>query len=134
MSAEKVIILSTHILDEVDAVCTRAMIIAKGQVVADDTPAGLRAMSKIHGAVSLTLNNSDPEKLLSCIQDVNGVKEAKILEQDAEQFKVRVFPDSPDIVIADQLMSVLSSNNYDVKSVFVEQGRLDEVFRTITSS
>lgn len=134
MSAEKVIILSTHILDEVDAVCTRAMIIANGKVVADDTPAGLRARSKVHGAVSLTLNNADPEKLLSCIRDVNGVKEATILDQEPDRFKVRVFPENPDVVIADQVMSMLSSNNYDVKSVFVEQGRLDEVFRTITSS
>ena len=138
MSAEKVIILSTHILDEVDAVCTRAMIIANGQVIADDTPAGLRARSKIHGAVSLTLNNSstniDQGKLISCVQDINGVKETKILDQEADQLKIRIFPDNPNIVIADQVMAVLGSNNYEVKSIFVEQGRLDEVFRTITSS
>lgn len=137
MSSEKAIILSTHILDEVDAVCTRAMIIANGRVVADDTPSGLRARSKVHGAVSLTLDNfgpdSDQGKLVSCVQQTAGVRETRILEQDASQLKIMVFPDSPDLVIADQVMNVLSSNNYDVKSIFVEQGRLDEVFRTITS-
>src|SRR5688572_6955583 len=43
IAKEKTIVISTHILEEVDAVCTRAIIIARGKLVADDTPAGLRA-------------------------------------------------------------------------------------------
>jgi ABC-2 type transport system ATP-binding protein len=42
IAKEKTIVISTHILEEVDAVCTRAIIIAKGKLVADDTPAGLK--------------------------------------------------------------------------------------------
>jgi len=45
MAAEKVIIVSTHILEEVDAVCTRAIIIADGRIVANGTPAELKARS-----------------------------------------------------------------------------------------
>jgi|YNPMSStandDraft_1061717.scaffolds.fasta_scaffold12600_2 ABC-2 type transport system ATP-binding protein len=43
MAPEKAIVISTHILEEVSAVCTRAIIIARGRIVADDTPAGLAA-------------------------------------------------------------------------------------------
>jgi ABC-2 type transport system ATP-binding protein len=43
MAAEKAVILSTHILEEVDAICTRVIIIANGRIVADETPAALRA-------------------------------------------------------------------------------------------
>jgi ABC-2 type transport system ATP-binding protein len=43
IAKEKTIVISTHILEEVDAVCTRAIIIARGRLVADDTPAGLKA-------------------------------------------------------------------------------------------
>ena len=43
MSAEKAIIISTHILEEVDAVCTRAIVIADGEIKADGTPAQLKA-------------------------------------------------------------------------------------------
>jgi ABC-2 type transport system ATP-binding protein len=43
VAKEKTIVISTHILEEVDAVCTRALIIAHGKLVADDTPAGLKA-------------------------------------------------------------------------------------------
>jgi ABC-2 type transport system ATP-binding protein len=43
IAREKTIVISTHILEEVDAVCTRAIIVARGRLVADDTPAGLKA-------------------------------------------------------------------------------------------
>ena len=133
MSAEKAIVLSTHILDEVDAVCTRAIIIADGRIVADDTPSCLKTRSALHGAVSLTLERTDPDRFLSCIRPVEGIKNTKILEHTDNTLKVRIFPKSPDVLIADQVMSALSANGLKVKSLFVEQGRLDEVFRTITS-
>ena len=133
MSADKAIILSTHILEEMDAVCTRAIIIAKGHIVADDTPSNLRTYSSVHGAVSLTLRGSDSEGFLSFVQGVSGVRTAKILEQNADEFRVRVFPEKPDVIIADKVLASLSQRSDDVKSVFVEKGRLEEVFRNITS-
>ena len=61
MARDKIIVISTHILEEVDAVCTRAIIIARGRIVADDTPAGLAARSRYHNAVSMQLEQ--PEQL-----------------------------------------------------------------------
>ena len=55
MARDKIIVVSTHLLEEVEALCTRAIIIAKGRIVADDTPAGLAARSRYHNAVSLQL-------------------------------------------------------------------------------
>jgi ABC-2 type transport system ATP-binding protein len=43
MAVDKTIVLSTHILEEVEAICTRVIIISRGQVVIDETPAQLRA-------------------------------------------------------------------------------------------
>lgn len=133
MSAEKTIILSTHILEEMEAVCTRAIIIANGRIVADATPSELRTKSSVHGAVSLTLHKADPETFLSFVKGIAGVKKVDVLEQEGKQFKVRVFPQFPDTPIADRIISALAQNNYELKSVFVEQGRLDEVFRTVTT-
>ena len=45
IARDKTIVISTHILEEVDAVCTRAIIIARGKIVADDTPAGLKSLA-----------------------------------------------------------------------------------------
>jgi ABC-2 type transport system ATP-binding protein len=61
MSRDKIIIISTHLLEEVEAVCTRAIIIARGRIVADDTPQGLAAKSRYYNAVSLRLEN--PQQL-----------------------------------------------------------------------
>ncbi len=133
MSPEKAIILSTHILDEVDAVCTRAVIIANGKIVADDTPENLRKKSKNHGAVLLTLAGQDAGNLLPSIKEIQGVKEATILDNSQNRLKVRVFPENPDLPIAGKVISAISRNNFEIKSVFVEQGRLDEVFRNITT-
>ena len=56
VAKDKIIVISTHILEEVDAVCTRAIIIAGGRLLADDTPRGLEARSRWHGAVTLALD------------------------------------------------------------------------------
>ena len=134
MIPEKVIILSTHILDEVDAVCTRAIIIANGSIVADDTPAGLKTRSSLYGAVSVTLQDTEPVALLACLQPISGVKSAEIMDDTPRNMMVRVFPENKDLPIADRVISALSENNFKIKSIFVEQGRLDEVFRTITEN
>ena len=58
MAAEKIIVISTHILEEVDAVCTRAIIIAGGRIVADETPETLIHRSRYHNAVTIRLAHS----------------------------------------------------------------------------
>ncbi len=136
MSADKAIILSTHILDEVDAVCTRAIIIAGGRVVTDDTPAGLRRRSELHGAVSLTLADAQSETVLPLLKAVEGVRSVRLIDNHApdgkaDEIKLRVFPESPDIPVAERILPLLS--DYPIRSLFVEQGRLDQVFRQITA-
>lgn len=134
MSAEKAIVLSTHILDEVDAICTRAIIIAKGVIVADDTPENLRARSSVHGAVSVSLGPSDPQAFVSCAMALPGIREVEIIEASDAGLKARIFPRESDPLVMEQLVSALSNSRFEVKSLFVEQGRLDEVFRAITTS
>ena len=63
LSDQKIVIISTHILEEVSAVCSRALIISDGQIVLDDTPQGLRARAADHLAVSLKVDGLDPEAL-----------------------------------------------------------------------
>src|SRR2546426_10506816 len=63
LGANKAIVFSTHILEEVDAACTRAIIIDRGKIVANGTPAELRAMSELHGAVMLQAHGATEERL-----------------------------------------------------------------------
>ncbi|PID73131.1 MAG: ABC transporter ATP-binding protein [Desulfobacterales bacterium] len=134
MSEEKAIILSTHILDEVDAVCSRAIIIAGGRILADDTPADLKRRSMVYGAVSLTLPPVAAEPLVEALSALDGVGTVRVLDGLETETRIRVFPKTPDDLIADAVLSEISRQNLEIRRVFVEQGRLDEVFRTITTS
>ncbi|CAB5117060.1 Gliding motility-associated ABC transporter ATP-binding protein GldA [Olavius algarvensis associated proteobacterium Delta 3] len=135
MSAEKAIILSTHILDEVDAVCSRAIIIANGKIVADDTPQGLKATSPTHGSLMVRITAEEPNALLMLLKAEPGVKAAEILEQSDRHARIRIFPENPDAPpIADRILAMLSARSATVHSLLVEEGRLDEVFRAITTS
>ena len=134
MSARKAIILSTHILDEVDAVCSRAIIIANGAIIADDTPDDLRAKSSIHGAVSLTLTGGNPEDILLALRNLGGVQSADLIGNEEGELKIRVYPETPGAPIADAVLSTLSDKNTAVSALFIEQGRLDDVFRSLTTT
>ena len=133
MAAEKAIILSTHILDEMDAVCTRAVIIADGRIVADETPDDLRKRSALHGAVTLSIAGGDTVNLVDCLKKVPGTESVEILSSGDGTANVRVYPENKEQSIAERLLAVLIEKHYTIKSTFVEQGRLDEVFRMITT-
>jgi len=133
MSATKAIIFSTHILDEVDAVCSRAIIIAAGKVVADDTPEGLHRRSALHGSVVLTVTGAATDGLEKRIAELDGVSSVSIVETDGDRRTLRVFPIDPSMTVADRVIASITADGVTIASVFVEQGRLDDVFRDITT-
>jgi len=127
LARERTLLVSTHILEEVEAVCTRAIIIAHGRVLADDTPAGLLARSRYHNAVSLRPGDS-----IAARAALDGMPGVSGFEQDERQSRLFVFPQgrslSPEAV-ADRLRQ----RGVPFSSLRTEPGRLDEVFRRITS-
>ena len=134
MSATKAIIFSTHILDEVDSVCSRAIIIAGGRVVADDTPDGLRERSSFHGSVVLSLKGTGTADARQRIEGVGGVASVSVVDNDGDQTTLRIFPKDPQVPVADQVIAAAGQDDVRIASVFVEQGRLDDVFRDITTA
>lgn len=126
MSRDKTIIVSTHILEEVHAVCSRAIIIADGKVLADDTPQGLEARSRYHQAVSLSTENPKAaQELLTRIGDVAAV------EIDPQDGRVTAFPRKGKPIFQ-AVTEALKQGNFPFSEIALEQGRLDEVFRQIT--
>ena len=118
-------IISTHILEEVTAVCNRVMIIAKGKLLFDDTPKALNRKSKYHGAVTLHLSYRTD---VSELGKLEGVAE---IEEDKEAGRVTLFP-QPDAEILHLVTAYVQRCKLPVDSLYVEQGRLDQVFRQIT--
>ncbi|MGM0600892.1 MAG: ABC transporter ATP-binding protein [Candidatus Rifleibacteriota bacterium] len=79
---EKCIILSTHILEEVEAVCSRAIIIGNGKIVADSTPQELKSRSGVHGAVTITLQDIDVKDALESFEKIQNVARVEQLKDN----------------------------------------------------
>jgi ABC-2 type transport system ATP-binding protein len=130
MASDKIIVISTHILEEVDAVCTRAIIIARGRIVADDTPRGLAARSRYHNAVSLTLES--PGQLAAARGAIAGLPAVAEVEASDRDLRLTALPRDGASILG-ELNRLAVERRFDVKSIELESGRLDEVFRTITA-
>ena len=127
MAKDKAIILSTHILEEVDAVCTRAIIISNGKIMVDDTPEGLKKRSSVYGAVRITLRTPISKEVVNELKIESWVKDV-LMDSDS----ILIFPEKPGTEFVDAVVRYSKEKNWDISSLFVEEGRLDEVFRKIT--
>ncbi|MBT8075774.1 MAG: ABC transporter ATP-binding protein [Gammaproteobacteria bacterium] len=124
MAKDKIIIISTHILEEVEAVCNRVMIIAEGRLLADDSPQGLIKRSRYHNAVSLVVEA--PEKVASSLSELPQVAKAELREGE-----LTLFP-TADEGLFEAVTAAIGENHWQVSALRLEAGRLDEVFHSIT--
>lgn len=130
MATDKAIIISTHILEEVDAVCTRAMVIARGRVLVDGTPAALEARSPYHRAIYLRTDPPLPERaraVLAALPGVRAVEPSGRLNDPG----LYILP-SGQADIAPAVRAALQAQDITPAEFRIERGRLDGVFRDIT--
>src|SRR5438477_6764831 len=131
MGEKKAIIFSTHILEEVDAACSRAIIIDRGKIVANGTPLELRQKSEWAGAVTLRVSGISAAALNQKLTQLSAVKRTTILNEEATRVTVRVFPKGN---VNGTLASSIAdaAKGWHIEELHTEEGRLDEVFRSIT--
>ncbi len=132
MSADKLIVISTHILEEVEALCSRAIIIADGKVLADDTPHALAMRSRYHNAVRLTVGSETSfDKVASSVAKLESVEAT---ESDREHGDVTAIArsDSKDMQTWNEVINLVKDKQWNIERLQLEAGRLDEVFRQIT--
>ncbi|MGI9274132.1 MAG: ABC transporter ATP-binding protein [Endozoicomonas sp.] len=129
LSKEKIVIISTHILEEVTSVCTRAIIIAEGRVVADATPSELVAMSRYHHAVTLELELE--ESIATELQSLAGVREVEVSHECPSRYTL--LPTEGANLFQD-VSQLITSRGWKVNELYLESGRLDDVFRSLTGA
>jgi ABC-2 type transport system ATP-binding protein len=129
MAQNKIIVISTHVLEEVGAVCNRAIIIAHGKICADDTPAGLESRSRFHNAVSIKLN--DPGKLADIRRSIDMLAEVESTEVDSSAGRLTAFPAKGKYPLT-PISAIAERERWELAELHLESGRLDEVFRDIT--
>lgn len=127
MAEDKIIIVSTHILEEVTAVCTRAIIIARGRLLADETPAQLQARAPGHNRIEIT--PADPHSLTglrAALSAMEGV--ARVAEHSGT---LTVDPKNGANLFND-VAALAVAQKHKISDMQINYGRLDDVFREIT--
>jgi ABC-2 type transport system ATP-binding protein len=132
MGEKKAIVFSTHILEEVDAVCSRAIIIDRGKIVANGTPAELRRKSDWAGAVTARFGNVSNGVVKQKLAQLPVAKKVVVLEEKPSTVTVRVYPKSPGAEVAWTIANLSHTEKWTLEELHTEEGRLDEVFRSIT--
>ena len=131
MAADKAVIVSTHILEEVEAVCTRAVIISEGRLVADGTPEQLIGRSSIHNAVRIELEPAALDLAKPAIEALDEVGDVDILSRTDGHASLRVVSkDGQPITVA--VGALMREKGFNITEIYTEKGALDEVFRQIT--
>ncbi len=136
MGNEKTIILSTHILEEADMVCSRVIIIDRGKIVADDTPSGLVARNKNPEPIVIVVNTQEEWSSLKEIfekQTSLQIIHTDILttKNENQRFEIRLAPvkGAPSLGI---VRDILRDKNIFPLQIYKTSGKMDEVFRQLT--
>ena len=130
MASDKAIIISTHLLEEVSAVCSRAVIISTGKIVFDGTPQEFSARSSIHNAVTIRLSGKNTDNVRA---EIEGIEEVDRVETLNGEDTLRVVPKNGAVII-EKVSLLVREKRLNVEELFVERGHLDEVFRELTVS
>jgi len=129
MAPEKAIIISTHLLEEVEAVCSRAIIIARGRILADGTPAELAARSRFHNAVRLDIDPANEARIRGDLAALSDIAAIDTLD-DGLALLIVPHDGRP---LAGDIAELAEGRDWHIGGFTVERGRLDDVFRAITA-
>ena len=132
MATNKLIVLSTHILEEVEAVCTRAIIIANGSILADDTPEQLARRSRSHNAVRLCVGaNESFDQVQAALVQLVSVDSVEV-DRGSRTITALARTEARDGETWQEVFDLISRQNWDITGLQLEVGQLDQVFREIT--
>ncbi len=132
LARKKAIIISTHILEEVESVCTRAIIINRGQIVADGTPYALKTRSMYHNAVVLRGPLLGHKKLAGALAKLRHVGGVEILKEGHKVTLSIIAKGAKPPLVA--IRKILARAKWPVNNISVDPGRLDDVFRALTTT
>lgn len=130
MAEDKAIIISTHILEEVESICTKAMIIAHGKILTSGTPNDLAKQSPRHNNVVLRLPKAPSKTLIAGLKKVKNVKD--VIENADNENTLIIIPKSAKPITPD-ISQYISSESVAIDEIYTVQGDLNESFRMITT-
>ena len=132
IAPDKAIIISTHILEEVEAICSRAVIIAAGRVIADGSPAELAERSALFNAVAVILPKDMAERGRAALSALDQVQEVRVLALANGLAKLIAAPKGGRMIL-NTVAGALEDANVQAVSVRPEASALEDLFRQLTN-
>lgn len=121
---EKTVLLSTHIMQEVQAMCSRVIIISGGKLVADDSIEALQQSNTKQGAVLVSFENNVDQNLMARLKNVKRV-------ESLGSNKWRLYTNKPD-ELRKEVMKWALDQDINISTIQSESQSLEDVFRTLT--
>jgi ABC-2 type transport system ATP-binding protein len=129
MGRDKAIIFSTHILEEVEAACTRAIIIDRGKIVANGTPNELKSRAPHAGTIVLGLTGATWSSVQNELGGLLSLEKSELISETNGKTTIRLQPRGD---LLPELLGLAQKQNWQIEHLNVDEGRLDDVFRSIT--
>lgn len=131
---EKTVIFSTHILEEVDATCNRAIVISQGKIVADETPSELKVRGAKTRSIRVKLETGSPEKCETDISNLPGVGKVTVLSRPDDQLELIISPkkDSSSDDVVTTIAKYSQESGHLIHHIGKEEGTLEDAFKELT--
>ena len=131
LKEDRTILVSTHILEEVEAICTRAIILSEGKIVGDGTPEELLSKSVYHNAINLKISVKPDQNVQQILLGIPSVERVEIQSSNYQTLSFVVLAKQGQPIL-EEVKERLDQQNVKIVEMYVEKGRLDEVFRQMT--
>lgn len=129
IAREKTIILSSHILAEVEATCDRILIINKGHIVADGTAEQLRKAEQGSELVKVTIEDADSNLVVKALQALDTVEMVDLVKDRPNSFEVHSYPE---MSCKRDIFNICVKNGWTLTELTPVEMKLEDVFREVT--
>ena len=131
LKADRTILVSTHILEEVEAICTRAIILSEGKIVGDGTPEELLSKSIYHNAINLKISVKPNQNVRQILLGIPSIERVEIQSSNHQTLSFVILSKQGKPIL-EEVKERFDQHNVKIVEMYVEKGRLDEVFRQMT--
>jgi ABC-2 type transport system ATP-binding protein len=131
LGREKTVILSTHILPEVEATCDRILIINRGKIVADGTSENLRKQASGQEVLRVRIEDGDPNAVFGSLQDLGSISMVDFADRQHNRFEITAKPGAG---AARDIFGLCVKNKWTLTELVPFETKLEDVFRELTTN
>ncbi|MEP7195883.1 MAG: ATP-binding cassette domain-containing protein [Saprospiraceae bacterium] len=129
LGREKTVILSTHILSEVEATCDRILIINKGKIVADGTVANLRKETESKQIIKARIEGNSTDNIHHILKNIPGVTMVNLINNENHSYEIQT---SSEVPLNRQIFHACVLNNLELLEMTTMETKLEDIFRDLT--